>query len=62
MRQKIITIILVLTILGALFYAASGRVATRYVDMSKLDAEVVAEPVPQNQNRTKPAERRMVDA
>ena len=61
MRQKIITIILVLTIVGALFYAASGRVATRYVDMSKLDAEVVAEPVPQNQNRTKPAERRMVD-
>ena len=53
MRHKILTLIFALFIVGALFFAASGRMATRYVDISQFYAEP--------ERATSNSDRRMVD-
>lgn len=53
MRHKILTLIFAIFIVGALFFAASGRMATRYVDISQFYAE--------SGRATSNSDRRMVD-
>ena len=53
MRHKILTLIFAIFIVGALFFAASGRMATRYVDISQFYAE--------SGRTTSNSDRRMVD-